>query len=210
MIQKLPKKEDPFKEDIERITRKMQNEEVSIVTESEQREQQEHIKENLPKLEAEISEIINMLIEDIKSCDARQILDYFGLLYSLTNPNKILEDIDSEKNFKLDYIHSLVSALGELNQKNCNEDTLNRIAENIEKLKMQSIIYLMFTSDHKGLPNQTKFLQTLHHMIVRGDSYTEHKVEMCRELFSKFDNVLITELSHLIKCKKYPKSTFLS
>jgi len=193
MIQKLPKKEDPFKEDIERITKEIRKEEISTITEEEQREQQAHIKKNLPRLEAEISEIINILIEDIKSCDARQILNYFGLLYGLTSSDKIVEDIDSEKNFKLDYIHSLVSAVGELNQKDCNEDTLNRIAENIEKLKMQSIIYLMFTSDHKGLPNQTRFLQTLHHMIVRGDSYTEHKVEMCRELFSKFDNVLITK-----------------
>jgi len=193
MIQKLPKKEDPFKEDIERITREMKNVEVTTISEAKQREQQEQIKENLPQLEDEISQLINVLIEDIQSCDSRQILNYFGLSYGLTSSDKIVEDIDSEKNFKLDYIHSLVSAVGDLNQKDCNEKTLNRIAENIEQLKMQSIIYLMFTSDYKGLPNQTKFLQTVHHMIVRGDSYTEHKVEMCRELFSKFDDVLTTK-----------------
>ena len=104
MIQKLPKKEDPFKEDIERITKEIRKEEISTITEEEQREQQAHIKKNLPRLEAEISEIINILIEDIKSCDARQILDYFGLLYGLTSSDKIVEDIDSEKNFKSSFI----------------------------------------------------------------------------------------------------------
>jgi hypothetical protein len=212
MIKKLPKKEDSFKDDIERITREMRNAEVSINSENWQKEQLNQIKENLPQLESEINKLINFLIEDIQNCDARQILDYFGVTYGLSSSETMLEDIDSEKNFKLDYIHNLVSAVGNLNQKDCDEKILNRIAGNIEQLKMTSIFYLMFTSDHNGIPNQTKFLQTIHNMIVRGDSYTQHKIEMCRELFSKFDNVLISKFSinseqlinGLIEISEYP------
>jgi hypothetical protein len=193
VIQKLPKKEDPFKENIEKITKQLKDTDFSLDNKSEQKEQLEKIKENLPQFETEINQLINSIIKDIQSCDSRQILDYFGVLYGLTTTDKLLEDIDSEKNFKLDYVHSLVSAVGSLTQKNCDEETLNRIAENIEQLKMQSIIYLMFTSDHRGLPNQTKFLQTAHHMIVRGDSYTVHKIEICSELFSKFDDTLTSK-----------------
>ena len=212
MIIKLPQKKDYFKEDIEKITNQLKDTEISPNNELEQKKQLERIKENLPQFEAEINQLINFLIGNIQSCDAKQILDYFGAFYGLTSPEKIEEDLDSEKNFKLDYILSLVSAVGDLNQKDCNEETLNKIAENIEQLKMKSIIYLMFTSDHSGLPNQTKFLQTVHNMIVRGDSYTEHKIEMCREFFSKFDNTLMVAyginskqlIDELINISKYP------
>lgn len=209
---KLPKKEDPFKEDIEKITKQLKDAEISPNNELEQKNQVERIKENLPQFEAEINQLVNSLIEDIQSCDARQILDYFGVLYGLTTTDKLLEDIDSEKNFKLDYIHSLVSAVGSLTQKDCDEETLNKIAENIEQLKIQSILYVMFTSEHNGLPNQTKFLQTVHNMVVRGDSYSNHKIEMCRELFSKFDDVLNSKykivskelIDELINISEYP------
>ena len=209
---KLPKKKDPFKEDIEKITKQLKDAEISPNSELEQKNQVERIKENLPQLEAEINQLVNSLIEDIQSCDARQILDYFGVLYGLTTTDKLLEDIDSEKNFKLDYIHSLVSAVGILTQKDCDEETLNKIAENIEQLKIQSIFYVMFTSEHNGLPNQTKFLQTVHNMVVRGDSYSNHKIEMCRELFSKFDDVLNSKykivskelIDELINISEYP------
>ncbi len=212
MIMKLPKKEDPFKEDIEKITGEMKNRETSKITEEAQIEWRKQLKENIPKLKSEIEHIIDSLIKDIQSCDAKQILDYFGAFYGLTTSDKIEEDLDSEKNFKLDYIHSLVSAVGDLNQKDCNEETLNKIAENIEQLKIKSIIYLMLTSDYKGEPSQIKFAQVIHNMFVRGDSYPEHKIEMCRELFSKFDDILTNRYSidskqlidELINISEYP------
>lgn len=190
MIMKLQKKEDPFKEDIEKITKQLKDTEPSPISEFEQKEQLEQIKENLPKLETEIYQLINSLIEDIQNYDAKQILDYFGALYSFSSPDTVVDDIDSDRNFKLDYLHSLITSIGILNGKKCNEKTLKKIEDSIEKIKIQSIIYLMFSSEHNGVPNETKFLQTIHNMIVRGDSYSEHKIEMCRELFLKFDGYL--------------------
>ncbi|QCT94958.1 hypothetical protein FE773_07075 [Caminibacter mediatlanticus TB-2] len=212
MIIKLPKKEDPFKEYIERITSKMRSMNTSEIGEVEQMKLQEQLKENIPELESKIKEIINLLIKDIQSCDAKQILDYFGAFYGLTTPDKIEEDLDSEKNFKLDYIHSLVSAVGNLNQKECSEEILNRIDKNIEDLKNNAALYLILTSDYKGEPSQIKFKQIIHNMIVRGDSYPEHKIEMCRELFSKFDDILTDRygidskqlIDELINISEYP------
>jgi hypothetical protein len=187
---KLQKKEDPFKEDIEKITKQLKDTELSLDSEFEQKEQLERIKENLPKLETEIYQLINSLIEDIQNYDAKQILDYFGALYSFSSSDTVVDDIDSDRNFKLDYLHSLITSIGKLNGKKCDEKTLKKIEDSIEKIKIQSIIYLMFSSEHNGMPNETKFLQTIHNMIVRGDSYSEHKIEMCRELFLKFDGFL--------------------
>ena len=53
----------------------------------------------------------------------------------------------------------------------------------------------MFTSEHKGELSEVKFVQTLHHMVVRGDSYSIHKVQMCRELFTQYDDVLKSKFS---------------
>ena len=190
MIQKLPKKEDPFKDDIEKITKELKDKNIPKISETEQKEQLEKIKENLPQFENEIKDLIDSLRADISIYDAKEILEYFGALYSFSNPNTIIENMDSDRNFKLDYLHSLVTSFGTLNGKNCDEETLKRIEEVLEKIKMQSIIYFMLSSEHKGIPNETKFLQTIHNMIVRGDSYAEHKIELCKELFLKFDGFL--------------------
>ena len=209
---KLPKKHDPFKEDIEKITKELANENSPKLDENEQKEHFEKIKENLPQLESEIKELIDSLKADISNCNARQILDYFGVYYGLSSPETVTKDIDTDKNFKLDYIHSLVTAIGSLDNKDCSEETLNNIEGTIEKLKMKSIVYLMLTSDHNGEPNEVKFRQATHNMFVRGDSYSEHKIQMCKELFSKFDEVLRGEYSitsdelieELIRIANYP------
>ena len=190
MIQKLPKKDDKFKEDIERITRELANTDISEISEDEQKEQLEKIKEGIPLLENEIKQIIDTLKNDISNCNSRQILEHFGALYSFSNPDTVIADMDSERNFKLDYLHSLISSLNLVENKECNEEIFKRIEENLENLKMHSLIYTMFTSEHNGLPNDIKFLQTMHNMIVRGDSYSEHKIKMCKELFIKFDGLL--------------------
>lgn len=190
MIVNLPKKDDPFKEEIERITRKLANQSFPELDENEQKKHFEKIKEILPKLENDIKELINSLKTDILSCDAKQILDYFSALYSFSTPDTVMEDMDSDRNFKLDYLHSLITSTGSLNDIECNEKILQNIDKMLEKLEMQSLFYLMFTSDFNGEQNQIKFLQSLHHMVVRGDSYSEHKIQMCRELFSKFNEII--------------------
>jgi hypothetical protein len=189
LIVNLPKKDDPFKEDIEKITRELANQSFPELDENEQKERFEKIKENLPKLEDEIRELIDSLKIDILSCDTKQILDYFSALYSFSTPDTVTEDMDSDRSFKLDYLHSLITAIGSSKSKKCDEKILHNIDETLEKLKMQSIFYLMLTSDFNNEPNQIKFLQSLHHMVVRGDSYSEHKIQMCRELFSKFNEI---------------------
>lgn len=212
MIVNLPKKDDPFKEDIEKITRELANQGFPEFDENERKERFETIKENLPKLEDAIRELIDSLKIDILNCDAKQILDYFSVLYSLSTPDTATEDMDSDRSFKLDYLHSLITAIGSSNSKECDEKTLHNIDETLEKLKMQSLLYLMFTSDFNGEPNQIKFLQSLHNMVVRGDSYSEHKIQMCRELFSKFDEVLKSKynitsndlIDELINIANYP------
>lgn len=212
MIQKLPKKDDPFKDNIERIRKKLANEKEAKIDENIQKEYLEKIKENLPQLESEINTLINSLKVDISTYDAIQILDYFGALYSFSNSDTLVDDMDSDRNFKLDYLYSLVTSVGSVNGKDCDEETLKRIEETIEKIKMQSIFYLMLTSDHNGEPNDIKLLQTMHNMIVRGDSYSEHKIKMCRELFLKFDgflkhkyNIISSKLiDELINITTYP------
>lgn len=190
MIQKLPKKDDPFKDDIERITKELKNKSIPEISEDEQKEQLKRIKESLPQIESEINTLIDSLKVDISTYDAIEILDYFGALYSFSNPDTVIDDMDNDRNFKLDYLHSLITSIGVLNGEKCDEETLKRIEENIEKIKMQSIVYLMLTSDHNGEPNDIKFLQTVHNMIVRGDSYSEHKIQMCKELFLKYNGFL--------------------
>jgi hypothetical protein len=190
LIVTLPKKNDPLKENIEKITRKLANKSFPKVDENEKKEHFEKTKENLKKLENDIKELINSLKTAILSCDAKQILDYFSALYSFSTPDTIIEDMDSDRNFKLDYLHSLITSIGSLNDIVCDERTLQNIDKMLENLRMQSLLYLMFTSDFNGEPNQIKFLQSLHHMVVRGDSYSEHKIQMCRELFSKFNEII--------------------
>jgi len=211
MIQKLPKKDDPFKDYIEKITKELINDNISKIDENKQKEHYKKIKANLPQLESYIKELINSLKKDILHCDAKQILDYFAFSYSLISSKNLIEGSGITKFFYLDYILSLVTAIGSSNNKDCDKEVLTRIKKTIEKLEIQSNIYLMFNSEYNGLPSDIKILQTMHHMNITGDSYPQHKIEMCRELFSKFDDTLkikynITSnelINKLIKIAKY-------
>ncbi len=120
MIVTLPKKNDSLKEDIEKITRELVNQSFPELDENEQKEHFDKIKEILPKLENDIKELINSLKTDISSCDAKQILDYFSALYSFSTPNTVMEDMDSDRSFKLDYLHSLITSIGSLNNIECD------------------------------------------------------------------------------------------
>ncbi len=72
MIYKLPKKDDPFKNDIERITKELKNKNIPKISEIEQKEQLEKIKENLPQLKNEIMELIDSLKVDISIYDVNE------------------------------------------------------------------------------------------------------------------------------------------
>lgn len=191
MIIKPLLQKDYFKEEIEKINKDIGNQEIIEYALSKQKEYFDVIKENLPILKNNITDRIDKLIKKVQQCNAIQLLDYFATIYGFTDEDNLIENIDSDKNFKLDYLHSLILAVGNIKDVDCNENIFNEIDKIIEEIKNLSIIYLMLTSDYHGLPNQTKFLQTIHNLIVRGDSYKIHKVNMCRELFVKFDDLLI-------------------
>lgn len=153
----------------------------------------ERLKEHVPILEDEIKKIIDSLKTDIISCDTRHILEYFGFMYNLSSVDSVDQDLEKPRSFKLDYLLSLITSISTSNDQECSDDILEKITASLEELEMKCIVYLMLTSDYKGEPNQTKFIQSMHHMIVRGDSFSEHKVQLCKELFSKFDSILLGE-----------------
>lgn len=76
------KKNDPLKENIEKITRKLANKSFPKVDENEKKSILKKTKRKFKKLENDIKELINSLKTAILSCDAKQILDYFSALYS--------------------------------------------------------------------------------------------------------------------------------
>ncbi|MDR2100031.1 MAG: NERD domain-containing protein [Campylobacteraceae bacterium] len=216
MIINLPKNIDPLRESIEKIKKELSNIDSSDFDKDKQKSILKKAKENLPKLENDIKELIESLKKYILSCNSIQVLEYFSALYSFSITDATTKDIDDDKNFKWDYLHSLILSIGVLNDKECNKETLQNIKETLEKLERESIIYLMLTSDFNGEPNQIKFLQSAHNMIVRGDSYSQHKIQMCKELFSRFDEVLKNKyniasndiIDELINVANYPIKNF--
>jgi len=192
MIYRIPKKNDLFKEQIERDKKKLE----SLPKESLSKQKDIVIQletETLPKLEKDIEELIFKIKKDALSCNAKEILDYFGYIYGLTTSSKILEDTGSLKNSYLDYIFSLVMSLDySVIDNNCSSKCLENLKKNIEKLHEQTLSYLMITSiDRSKVPDSLKFKQAISYLTTKGDSYTEHKIELCKELFTKYDELLI-------------------
>lgn len=177
------------------MAKELKRSHISQHDEKQQGKTYERLKEHVPILEDEIKKIIDSLKLDITSCDARHILEHFGFMYNLSSVDSIDQDLEKPRSFKLDYLLSLITSIRTSNDQECNNDILERITVSLEELEMKSIVYLMLTSDYEGEPNQTKFMQSMHHMIVRGDSFSEHKVQLCKELFSKFDSILLDKYS---------------
>ena len=196
MIKKMPKYNDPFKEQIENMKKEIEKENSPVQDIAEQQEKFKKLeKEAVPRLENDINILISDIKKDILSCNPKQLLEYLGFTYSLTSPNKIIENADSLNNSYLDYIISFIMSL-KLDNYNFDsepsEEIVSNLKSNIEKLHQQVIYYFMITSvDKDKTPDDMKFLQSLSYFIVKGDSYTEHKIKLCRELFSKYDELLL-------------------
>jgi len=217
MIYKMPHRKDPFKEQIEKDKK-----ELSKLHKESSKEQIEAIKrlekEVLPKLEEDILKLILNIKKNALSCSPQQILDYFAFVYGISTSDKILEDIDSLNNAYLDYVVSLVTSLDYLNiNDDCNDENLDSLKNNIEELHQQVIHYHMITSvDENKSPDKMRFLQSVNNLFVKGDSYPEHKIELCKNLFSKYDDLLIKAyninalnlIEELVRVANYPLSNF--
>lgn len=178
---------------IESMAKELKRSHISQHDKEQKGKTYERLKEHIPILEDEIEKIIDSLKTDITSCDVRHILEHFGFMYNLSSVDSIDQDLEEPRSFKLDYLLSLITSISTLNDQECSDDILEKITASLAELEMKCIVYLMLTSNYKGEPNQTKFIQSMHHMIVRGDSFSEHKVQLCKELFSKFDSILLGE-----------------
>ncbi len=219
MIQQLPKYNDPFKKQIENIKNEIDKENIPIQDISEEQERFKKLeKETLPKMEIEIRKLIEDIKKDLLSCDPKQLLDYLGVTFSLTNSGKIMEDIDNLNNSYLDYLTSFITSL-KLEDYNLDaepsEEMVNNLKSNIEELHQQVIYYFMVTSvDKDKNPDDMRFLQSLNYFIIKGDSYPEHKIKLCKELFSKYDELLLKNyginseqlINELIKIANSPLS----
>jgi len=213
----MPKIKDPFKEQIEKDKKELSK--LPKETSSKQIETVKRLeKEVLPKLEEDILKLITNIKKDALNCRPKQILDYFAYVYGMSTSDKILEDIDSSNNAYLDYIVSLVTSLKYLTiNDDCNDKSLENLKKNIEELHQQVVFYHMITLvDENKSPDKMRFLQSTSNLFVKGDSFPEHKIELCKELFSKYDDLLIKTynikalelIEELIRIANYPLSNF--
>lgn len=196
MIYQIPEQSDPLKDSIEKIKKEIEKEKLPPEDIFKQQEKFKKLgEESLPKLESEIKELIENIKTDILSSNPQGVLDYFALVYGLTTTKKITEDLNSLNNSYLDYILSFITSLKSESfdsDNTCPEKTLECLQSNIEKLHQNVIYYFMITSvDKNKTPDEMRFLQSLNHIIVKGDSYSEHKIQLCKEHFLKYDELLI-------------------
>lgn len=188
MIYKIPEQPDEFKEQIEKITKEIKKQGKKYSTNVETRQRMNEI---APKLKIEIQTRIDELKKLFLRCEPIDLMSYLSYTYSISSPDKFLKDIDSMSNAYLDYCFSFITSLDYSNSEiSYDESDLTKIKEQVEALYNQIMVYVMAVSnDEHGRPHETRFLQTVNHLIVRGDSYTQHKVEFCRELYAKYDDI---------------------
>ena len=184
----MPKYSDPFKEKIEKIKKEIEKKNLLPENILEQQEKFKKLEEeSLPKLENSIKLLIENIKRNLLSCNPQQTLDYFSLIYSITTSDKIIENTQKLNNTYLDYILSIMTSLNieDYNfNTNSDEKILSELQSEIEKLHQELIYFFMITSTDKDkTPDELRFLQSLNYFIIKGDSYPEHKIQLCRELF---------------------------
>ena len=196
MIYTMPKYSDPFKEKIEKIKKEIEKKNLPPENILEQQEIFKKLEEeSLPKLESSIKLLIENIKRNLLSCNPQQTLDYFSLIYSITTSDKIIENAQNLNNTYLDYILSIMTSLNieDYNfNTNSDEKILSELQSEIEKLHQELIYFFMITSTDKDkTPDELRFIQSLNYFIIKGDSYPEHKIQLCRELFSNYDDLLM-------------------
>lgn len=200
MIYKMPKIKDPFKEEIEKTKKEIEKENLPSENIAGQQERFKKLEEeSLPKLKNDIIKLIESIKQNLLSCNPQQTLDYFSFIYSITTSDKVIENADNLNNSYLDYLISIMTSLNledyDLDN-NSSEEILSKIKLDIEKLHQELIYYFMITSTDKDkTPDDMRFLQAIGYLTIKGDSYPKHKIQLCRELFSKYDELLLNNFN---------------
>ena len=146
-------------------------------------------KDSLPFIECEIKQIIAQIEKDIRKCDAQSLLERVSLSFLLITVDDIT-DVQDVEQFSLEYLYSFITSVGELNDLGCNDDIYENIISNIKKLEENIQLYIICSIPNKYKKNEIMILQILRNLFVRGDSFYQHKIDLCKELFSALDRDL--------------------
>lgn len=193
MLIKAENAKDELRNLIEKISKDKKDTNPALKTDSNNYYQS--LKEKIPYFESELDTIIQKIIEIIKEYNLKQLLDILGFKYSFTSPEALKNNTNEIKVFKLDYMLSLITSIEieSIGEKDCDESIVNQIEELLDKLTYQSMFYLMLSTDVDNEPSELKFRQSMQYMIVKGDSYSNHKIELCKEMFVKYDDIFNRE-----------------
>lgn len=185
MFIRVPKQHNDLQDSINRISKKQKTlQEIDIFNQ---------LQQSVPDMEKELSEIIEQIVQYMNTYNVLQILEYFGMHYCFSIGENPCENLDDSRNFKLDFLISLAMTCSNNNKQDTNQQVFDDIEKLINKLQDNILLYLVATSTHNSQPNFIKFQQIVNSTFMRGDSYLNHKILMCRELFCRYDEIILKE-----------------
>lgn len=190
MFVRVPKQRNDLQDSINRISKKKftRNKTVQEIDISNK------LQQFVPDMEKKLSEIIEKIVQYMNTYNLLQILEYFGMHYCVSIGESPDENLDESRSFKLDFLLSLAMTCSDNNDKqDSNQQVVNDIDGLVNKLMAETPLYLVATSTHNSQPNFIKFKQIVSNTFMRGDSYLSHKILMCRELFCRYDEIILKE-----------------
>lgn len=154
----------------------------------------EDVKLNRPKHKESINDKIKELIDLFKSTNPFDLLMFLSSKNCIHTPEIEKETTSEKKEIYVEYALSIVTALCEFNfEKRATEDDLKRCSKHVANIINEVIWYFASEAvemDSDPVSFKTKFESISRYLIVRGDSYPEHHIELIRGLFHDHNRFL--------------------
>lgn len=164
----------------------------NIGSEDDLKKIRDKIKENRPNMKKGIGEDISKLIETIKQYDPVQLIHNLAFENTIIDPETYKESTSKVHEGRIELALSLVSAIKDIGNKEPDGETIKNFGLTIEKIRKNVIDYFL-TEDNDKIGEEEREIREwsiMRLLGIRGNSFSEHHIDLVRELFSPCDNFL--------------------
>lgn len=150
--------------------------------------------EERERLRKRIKDNLSELIELIKRCDPLPFIFTLFIKNCLVDPETFSEPEHNGLEARVEYAHSLVTAVADHGSRAPTENEHSRFEELIEKIINDCRSYFLIRQSQADSPleiEETKFWGMMRHLFIRGSSIEEHDTDLTKSLFTPHDEFFL-------------------
>jgi hypothetical protein len=170
---------------------------VTVIQSNLTPDERRRFRENLPKVHAEteaaLRNQISRVLELVRKYDSLELFAFLLMKHGIMNPVTYVESESATHEYLAEYVLSVVTAMSEtdLSSKAPSDDTEAEVETAVEEVFSSARTLIMYEPREKPQAiDEFRVQMFLRHLMMRGESYPDHHLDLIRALGEPHDRYL--------------------